>query len=178
MPVLAELTNQLSHVVSLWEGFGTIEPRINKIRRDIYAPLAKQLGWESKQQDEAELDKLLRVLAISEAGLSGDENVIAEAKSRFEKFINGDHSVISPDLRYTVFKISLKQASSEAEETKVWESIFAIYSDESFPIDQNIIALQSLGTGIKYPSVITKTLNLILDEKQVRTQDAWMFFRA
>ncbi|KAI9270229.1 peptidase family M1-domain-containing protein [Helicostylum pulchrum] len=176
--VLAELTNQLSHVVSLWEGFGTIEPRINKIRRDIYAPLAKQLGWESKQQDEAELDKLLRVLAISEAGLSGDENVIAEAKSRFEKFINGDHSVISPDLRYTVFKISLKQASSEAEETKVWESIFAIYSDESFPIDQNIIALQSLGTGIKYPSVITKTLNLILDEKQVRTQDAWMFFRA
>ncbi|KAI8083890.1 peptidase family M1-domain-containing protein [Thamnidium elegans] len=175
--VLAELTKQLSHVISLWEGFGTIEPRINKIRRDIYAPLAKELGWESKQ-GEAELDKLLRVLAISEAGLSGDENVIAETKNRFEKFINGDHSVVSPDLRYTVFKISLKQASNEEEENKVWESVFAIYSDESFPIDQNIIALQSLGTGIKYPSVITKTLNLILDDKRVRTQDAWMFFKA
>lgn len=174
---MAELTNQLSHVVSLWGGFGTIEPRINKIRRDIYAPLAKELGWEYKQ-GEPELDKLLRVLAISEAGLSGDENVIAETKNRFEKFVDGDHSVVSPDLRYTVFKISLKQASSEEEENKVWESIFAIYSDESFPIDQNIIALQSLGTGIKYPSVITKTLNLILDDKQVRTQDAWMFFRA
>lgn len=154
-----------------------IEPRVDKIRRDIFSPLTKELGWEPKQ-DEAELEKLLRVLAISEAGLSGDKNVITETKDRFEKFIKGDHNAVSPDLRYTVFKITLKQASNEEEENKAWESIFSIYSDESFPTDQNIIALQSLGTGIKYPSVINKTLNLILDDKQVRTQDAWMFFKS
>lgn len=174
---MSELSNQFEYVGLLWQPFDTIKPHLDKIRRDIFAPLAKDLGWESKQ-DEPELNNLLRVLAISEAGLAGDPAVMTETNLRFQKFIHGDHTTLSPNLRSAVYKISLTQAKTEEEENKIWESIFGIYKDTTFPTDQSIIALQSLGYGIKYNSTITKTLNLITDEKQVRTQDAWMFFKA
>jgi hypothetical protein len=75
-----------------------------------------------------------------------------------------------------VYKIVLKHANED--EDRVWNEIFNIYNDESFPMDQRVIALTALGSGIKDKMVIANTLNLILDEQQVRTQDAWVFFRS
>jgi aminopeptidase 2 len=117
-------------------------------------------------------------LVLSEAGIAGDDNVISEAKKRYRQFMNGEHEVLSPDLRSVVYKTMLKQANDENEENQVWEEIFNIYNDESFPMDQRVIALTSLGNGIKSKNVIAKTLSLIVDEKLVRTQDAWLSFRS
>lgn len=162
-------------VKALWEEFDEIRDRLDSLSRTIFGPLASELGWEAKK-GEPELNKILRVLVLGEAGLAGDEQVIAQAKKRYEQFSKGRHDAISPDLRSVVYKIMLKHAN-ENEET-VWNEIFKIYSDESFPVDQRVIALTSLGTGIKSGKVISNTLQLILDEKQVRTQDAWLFFRS
>lgn len=172
---MSELNTQLAFVKALWEEFDEISDQLNGISRTIFGPLASELGWEAKE-GEPELNKLLRVLVIGEAGLSGDEQVISQAKERYEQFSKGQHDSISPDLRSAVFKIVLKHANEDEE--SIWNDIRKIYSDESFPVDQRVIALTSLGTGIKSEKVISKTLDLILDEKQVRTQDAWLFFRS
>ncbi|KAI8639305.1 aminopeptidase [Parasitella parasitica] len=174
--VLTELSHQLGTVVSLWEEFPEIEPYLQDIRRNLFGPLAKTLGWRTAS-NEPELYNLLRVLVISEAGLAGDADVVAEAKKRYGQFISGDHAAVSPDLRSTVYKIVLKNAADEQEEDKVWQEIFSIYKDDSFPVDQQVTALTSLGYCIKSNRVISKTLDLISDDKQVRTQDAWMVFK-
>lgn len=174
---MSELSNQIVNAISLWEEFQDIEPSITQIRRSIFSPLAQELGWETKK-GEPEMDKLLRVLVLSEAGLAGDDNVISEAKRRYRRFIDGEHDMVSPDLRGVVYRTMLKQARDEKEEDQAWNEIFNIYSDESFPMDQRVIALTSLGNGIQSEAVIAKTLVLITDEEQVRTQDAWMFFRS
>lgn len=173
---MSELSTQLTNVASLWEGFEDVKPHLEKMRRDIFSPLAQELGWDVKQ-GELELDKLLRVLVLSEAGLAGDNNVISEAKNRYEQFINGNYDIVSPDLRNTVYKIVLKQ-SDDKEEEKVWKEIFNIYNDESFPMDQRVVALQSLGSTIKTKAMIEKTMALVLNEQEVRTQDASVFFRS
>lgn len=173
---MTELSSQLDAIVALWEEFPEIEPHLQELRRNLFGPLAKTFGWENLS-NESELYNSLRVLVISEAGLAGEADVIEEAKKRYNEFISGNYGAISPDLRSIVYKIVLKNAADEKEEDKIWQEIFNIYKDDSFPVDQQVTALTSLGSHIKSDAVISKTLELILDDKQVRTQDAWMFFK-
>jgi aminopeptidase 2 len=176
--VLTEFSHQLSGIISLYEEFTDIEPRLQKVRRDMFAPIAQSLGWESSST-EPELNRLLRVLAISEAGLAGDTDVIAEAKKRYTLFIkNKALDAISPDLRSSVYRIVLTNAANEEEENQRWDEIYDIYNNEAYPMDQRVTALATLGSGIKSQRVIDKTLALILDEKSVRTQDAWVPFKS
>lgn len=175
---MAEFSHQLNSIISLYDEFADIEPRLQKIRRDIYTPIARSLGWEGSNE-EPELNRLLRVLAISEAGLAGDTEVIAEAKKRYTLFMDQKNpDAILPDLRSPVFKIILTNADNEEEENKRWEEIYGIYHDEAYPMDQRVAALATLGSGIKSERVINKTLALIVDEKNVRTQDATLPFRS
>ncbi|KAG1089451.1 hypothetical protein G6F42_019969 [Rhizopus arrhizus] len=174
--VLTEVSRQLGNVIALWEEFPKIEPHLQQLRRNVFGPIAKALGWKTYTTDP-ELYNLLRVLVISEAGLAGDQAVIEEAKKRYNQFISGDHDALSPDLRSIVYRIVLKNAADDQEEDKIWQEIFSIYKNDAFPVDQQVTALASLGYNIKSDRVIRKTLDLILDDKQVRTQDAWMFFK-
>lgn len=174
--VLSELSRQLGTVIALWEEFPKIEPHLQQLRRNVFGSLVKALGWKNFKTDP-ELYNLLRVLVISEAGLAGDQDVIDEAKKRYSQFIGGDHDALSPDLRSIVYRIVLKNAADEQEEDRIWQEIFSIYKNEAFPVDQQVTALTSLGYNIKSDRVIRKTLDLILDDQQVRTQDAWMFFK-
>ncbi|CAO3625904.1 unnamed protein product [Mucor fragilis] len=174
--VLTELSRQLGTVIALWEEFPKIEPHLQQLRRNVFGPTAKALGWKTYTTDP-ELYTLLRVLVISEAGLAGDKDVIKEAKKRYGQFIGGDHDALSPDLRSIVYRIVLKSAADDQEEDRIWQEIFSIYKNDAFPVDQQVTALTSLAYNIKSERVIRKTLDLILDDKQVRTQDAWMFFK-
>jgi len=174
--VLTELSRQLGTVIALWEEFPKIEPHLQQLRRSVFGPTVKALGWKT-YTTEPELYNLLRVLVISEAGLAGDQDVIEEAKKRYNQFIGGDHDALSPDLRSIVYRIVLKNAADEQEEDRIWQEIFSIYKDDAFPVDQQVTALTSLGYNVRSDRVIRKTLDLILDDKRVRTQDAWMFFK-
>jgi aminopeptidase 2 len=83
------LSTQLYIVKSLWENVEEIQTRLENISRDIFGPTASEIGWEVKE-GEPELNRLLRVLVLGEAGLAGDEQVISEAKTKYKQFIKGD----------------------------------------------------------------------------------------
>ncbi|HWF19632.1 MAG TPA: ERAP1-like C-terminal domain-containing protein, partial [Verrucomicrobiae bacterium] len=69
----------------------------------LLRPQFQRLGWKQKPGEPAD-DTLLRGKIISGLGHFGDKTVIAEAKSRFEKFLTAPES-LPPDLRPAVLKI-------------------------------------------------------------------------
>jgi len=74
----------------------------NKLILDLFSPLATRLGW-SKKNSEPHTDTLLRSLALSRAGRSGDKKIIAEAKKKFAIMQKGGQ--IDPDIRGAVYTI-------------------------------------------------------------------------
>lgn len=124
--------------------------------------------------NENDLTNLLRVLAISNAGLSKHESTLQEAKKRFWSYIHGNSDVLHPNLRSTVFNIVLAELTNEDDNdnelTRAWEAILKIYQDESLPSDQRLMALVSLGYT-RDATLIDRYMAMALDDKQVRSQD-------
>ncbi|KAI9303817.1 aminopeptidase [Cunninghamella echinulata] len=173
--VWSQLAGHLGSVISVWyEQPEEVKEGLNKVRRNLFGPLATQLGWTVGSGDN-DLTNLLRVLAISSAGGSKHTETIEEAKKRFWSFVGGDHDSIHPNLRSSVFSITLKNEEDSEQVIKAWEAILAIYKDESIPNDQQLIALSVLG-DTKNPSLIKRCLDMVLDETQVRPQDVVYIF--
>ncbi|EIE91503.1 hypothetical protein G6F46_002840 [Rhizopus delemar] len=173
--VWSQLSAHLDKIFSVWsEQPEEIRNGLKALRRNLFAPLAHKLGWESADNDNY-LTTLLRVLAISNAGHSNDIKTVEEAKRRFWQFVEGNTDAIHPNLRSSVYNIVLRTAENEEEEEKVWTEILKIYHDESLPSDQRLIALSSLG-GVKHNGLIQRYLNMSLDDKQVRGQDSFYVF--
>lgn len=98
------------------------------------------------------------------AGKAGDAAVIAEAKSRFQKFVAGDDSAIHPNVRGTVFAIVLQNGGKEE-----FDAVIKIYK-EATVIDQKLAALGSLGS-IANAELLSSLLKMSLNEDFVRPQD-------
>jgi aminopeptidase 2 len=177
--VLSEISRQINSVINLYEDIPAVNDKLQLMKQRLFSPIANNLGWRTFG-NEPELYNLLRVLVITEAGLSGQQTVIKSALGRYQQYmVENKTEVITPDMLGTVYRIKLKNAKTEEEENEVWDTIFnRVYHNEQLPMDQRITAFVSIGYTIKYDSVIKKTLELILDTEQVRTQDAWMVFKS
>lgn len=79
-----------------------IKNNLNKLILDLFSPLALRLSW-TKKKNELHTDTLLRSLAISRAGRSGDKKIIKQAKKKFSLMQKGKH--IDPDIRGVVYTI-------------------------------------------------------------------------
>jgi aminopeptidase N len=84
---------------------------------------------------------MLRAQLISQAGGSGDQEVISEAQKRFKAFMSGsDSSAVDPSLRLSVFRIAVKHGGTEA-----YEDVKKFYSTTT-TVDGKEIALNALGS--------------------------------
>ncbi|OGI94341.1 hypothetical protein A3A03_03320 [Candidatus Nomurabacteria bacterium RIFCSPLOWO2_01_FULL_40_18] len=81
------------------------KPKLDKLILNLFSPLAGRLRWNPKK-GELHTDTLLRSLAISRAGRTGDEKIIAEARKKFKIMQKGGH--VNPDLRGAVYSIIAK----------------------------------------------------------------------
>ncbi|ORZ34473.1 aminopeptidase [Catenaria anguillulae PL171] len=162
------VAEKLAHLKTVW----TTEPeevteRLNALARSIFAPTARKVGWEF-HDGEGQLDVLLRTLAISVAGMNSDKDVVAQAKTRFARFIQGDDAAIHPNLRGAVYNIVLKHAAagSRAE----FDQIKAIWENETLATDQRLAALAALG---RHPDLAlsSELLEYTLNSGKVRDQD-------
>jgi hypothetical protein len=80
--------------------------------RSILKPIFGRIGWEPKKGEQV-ADGLLRAKLIAELSEFGDEDVIAGARERFEKFL-GDPKMLPPDLRPAVLNVVGRYADQKA----------------------------------------------------------------
>jgi aminopeptidase N len=84
--------------------------------RSILKPIFGRIGWEPKKGEQV-ADGLLRAKLIAELSEFGDEDVIAGARERFEKFL-ADPKMLPPDLRPAVLDVVGRHADQ-----KTWDEL-------------------------------------------------------
>jgi aminopeptidase N len=78
--------------------------------RSVIKPAFDALGWDARSGDTADVQKLRRAL-IRDMSLWGDVASIAEARKRFDAFMQ-DHSRLSPDDQETILNIVARNADA------------------------------------------------------------------
>lgn len=78
--------------------------------RSVIKPAFAALGWDAKDSDTPEVQKLRRRL-IQDMGLWGDPSSIAEARTRFAAFLQ-DHSRLSPDDQGPILRVVARNADA------------------------------------------------------------------
>jgi aminopeptidase N len=78
--------------------------------RSIIKPLANQLGWDAKPDETPNVQKLRRTL-LGDLGAWGDQQVIAEARRRFDAFVK-DHGRLGPDDQQVILSIVMRGADA------------------------------------------------------------------
>ena len=72
--------------------------------RDLFGPAARRIGWDARE-GEGHLDALLRSTVLSQAGGYGDEEMLNQATTRLQGYLQ-DASSVHPDLRGVVYGLS------------------------------------------------------------------------
>jgi aminopeptidase 2 len=85
----------------------SIKDGLETFQRDLVSEKAHKAGWEFKESDD-HVEQQFKAMLFGSAGMSGDKVVIKAAQNMFAKFAEGDKSAIHPNIRGSVFGISLK----------------------------------------------------------------------
>jgi aminopeptidase N len=110
-----QITATLSSIDFLYLG-NKERPAFQAYGRSLLKPVFDRIGWEPKK-GEGVATGLLRVKLIAELGEFGDEDVIAGARGRFEKFLV-DPNMLPPDLRPAVLDVVGRYADQ-----KTWDKL-------------------------------------------------------
>ena len=86
--------------------------------RRLFGPAAQRSGWEARP-GEGHLDSLTRSTVLSQAGVHGDPDTIAQAQELFEAY-QADSANVRPDLRGVVFSL-VAQSGDRAVYDRMWE---------------------------------------------------------
>ena len=115
--VWSDLATNLREIESLISD----EPYLESYRafgRQLFSPAAQRSGWDARPS-EGHLDSLLRSTVLSQAGVYGDEEVIAQAQERFTAY-QSDPGNVRPDLRGVVFSL-VAQSGDRVLYDRIWE---------------------------------------------------------
>ncbi|MBI2627649.1 M1 family metallopeptidase [Candidatus Nomurabacteria bacterium] len=137
-----------------------IKPKLDGLILELFSPLAKKLGWQ-KKKNELHTDTLLRSLAISRAGRSGDKKIIAKAREKFSKTQKDKH--INPDLRGAIYSIIAKWGGK-----KEYDIFIKQYKKETLHEEKNRVGV---ALGDFRDKKILKQVCEFAFSKEVRVQD-------
>ncbi|MDA0988287.1 MAG: M1 family metallopeptidase [Chloroflexi bacterium] len=93
-------------------------PQFRNFAGALFQQIAEQVGWDAKP-GEGHLDSLLRTTVLGQAGSYGDPQVLAEAKTRFARFLN-EPSSVHPDLRGLVYSLTAQEGDRSTYDA-LWE---------------------------------------------------------
>src|SRR5207253_9614043 len=110
-----QIVNTFDYINRLLIG-DPVRERFQAYARTILRPTFDELGWEPKK-NEISRDSLLRASLIIALGDLNDQEIIADCKRRFEKFVV-DPASLAPDLRASVCFV-VGQNSDEATWNKL-----------------------------------------------------------
>jgi len=120
-----------------------------------------RLGWDSKKY-EKHTDALLRSFVITALGKLGDENILAEAKRRFAKFLKNKNS-LAADLQEPVFALTAWQGDK-----KTYNKLLSLYKKAVLQ-EEKLRFLGAMG-NFKQKNLLIETLAFSLTPN-VRSQN-------
>ena len=138
-----------------------LKPQIDQLINDSFSPIATRLSWNNKP-NENYADALLRPLALSMAGESGNKKIIAEAKNKFAEIQKGRQ--IEADVRGTIYRIVTQNGG-----VKEFNILIKKYKQETLHEEKNRIG-GALG-NFKDQKILQKVCEFAFS-KDVRSQDA------
>jgi len=157
--------NNLRKVKEVWSGEPNYD-QLKKFIRHLITPISQKLGWDAKP-GESDLNNMLRNVLLDELSSVDDPHTAAEAKKRFENFVQNNVS-IPADTRTLVYK----QVAKESAEG--YERILNIYRTADLH-EEKLRALRGI-TANHHPDLLKRTLEFSLS-KEVREQDiVYIFF--
>src|SRR6059058_1673763 len=150
-----QITATLSYIDLLF--LGTNERQaFQAYARFILKPAFNRISWEPKPGEEVAAG-LLRAKLITELGEFGDEDVIAGARERFQKFL-ADPKMLPPDLRPAVFGVVGRYADQ-----KTWEKLHELgLNTKSIEEKGNFYSAMADALG---PGLAKQTLPLSLSDE-------------
>ncbi|RDW83058.1 aminopeptidase [Coleophoma crateriformis] len=160
--VWSQLLSSLGLVKSVFSSEEQIAEGLKRFVLDLISPAVKKIGWEESPGEDY-LTGLLRAQLIMSAGFNGHQEVITEAKRRFELYITGqDKSAIHPSLRSAVFQIAVRQGGeSEYQALKEeWKNTASVDGKE--------ITLRAMGR-LQTPELLADYLEFMFTD--VPSQD-------
>ena len=110
---IAQQLAKISVIVADKEFFDTW----TQFKLELFSEIKTKVTWDP-QEGEGHLDTLLRSLVLSQLGQSGDSEVRAEAKRRFDAHVSGV-TQINPDIRAAVYKTVASMGHEEDFNTMV-----------------------------------------------------------
>ncbi|TCD67017.1 Aminopeptidase 2 mitochondrial [Steccherinum ochraceum] len=165
--VVDSMAGSLESIISTWWEHEDITEKLNLIRRQIFAPIVKRLGYEYPDGESVD-DRQLRTRAITAAAFAGDKDVVKELTDRFAYFMKtGDNSNIPADLERMAIWMAV-QHGGRAE----YDAVKAIAIKPPTP-SAGISAMIGLGLA-QSDELADETLNYLLND--VRDQDLIFVF--
>lgn len=161
--VSADIAGSLyfAYLVSSGESFWQ---SIQEYGKEYFEKIFSRLGWDAKD-GEKHTDALLRSFVINALGRFGHEEILAEAKRRFEKFVKEPNS-LNPDLRSTVYSLV-----AWGGDEKTFEMLTNFYRKAQTQ-EEKVRFLAALG-GFQDGNILAKTLDFSLSP-DVRLQDLFI----
>jgi aminopeptidase N len=136
--------------------------RFRAFARGLFSTVVGSVGWDSAS-DEPHLRTLLRSVVLSGSGGFDDEDVLAEAAARFRRFLD-DQASLPPDLRAVVYSLA-----AEGGDVDTFDALRRLEGE--FDLQEEKVRLLTALARFRQPELIQRTLDLSLDQQQVRVQD-------
>jgi len=160
--VWQDLSGSLNEMRTVWsQTDGPATEQLKLFVITLFSKIYSTLGWDPKP-NESDLSAMLRPIVISQLESAGHEEVIKEAKHRFELFLQ-DPSKLPADLRFEVYKAVVRNGGS-----KEYEQVFHIVKTADMH-EEKLRALRALGYT-RDKETLLKTLDLSFSE-HVKSQD-------
>ncbi|RFU34898.1 hypothetical protein B7463_g1494, partial [Scytalidium lignicola] len=151
----SQALQSLSNIRSIFSNNEKISNGLTKYTLDLVSASTNAVGWVSPDGENI-LRKQLRGLLLTIAGGAGHQDVISEAKRRFNLYISGsDKSAVDPSLRIATFSIVIYHG-----EMAEYEAVINEYINNT-SVDGKDVGLTALGC-VQQPEVILKYLDFVL----------------
>ncbi|XP_033222097.1 puromycin-sensitive aminopeptidase-like isoform X2 [Belonocnema kinseyi] len=165
-------TTVWSNIVSCLDKIGLLvenldfESSFKSFGRSLLRDVSSRLGWEPKP-GENHLNTILRPCIFERMVFLDDEEIIKEAKKKFELHLSGKN-VLVPDLKNTVYKAVLANGNEDTLVTMLRLYREADLQEEKFRI------LSAMGT-VKKEALISRVLNFIISDEVLAGDAVYAF---
>ncbi len=133
-----------------------IRPRFQQYARALLRPAFDRIGWEPKPGETVSV-ALLRSSLIRGLGILNDSDIIANCRSRFDKF-SKDATAIPPDLRPAVFSVVGRYADNQT-----WEKLHKL-GLKTDSIEEKGYYYDALANAMN-PDLISRTVAISLTDE-------------